>query len=163
MLSENEIKDLLPVLLGNAAALEKSVISSCLSLAERKDAIFLMYHLNKFEQIEVLAGNAEQLTHHDKNGDLHNKIEFLSALMGPGVGDMLNMVATGEEDKNGFFTFFENITKDAFKDNFTDRLIFDVEKKYFCIHVYRENNPVWIQMHITEFININKILQKFGN
>jgi hypothetical protein len=160
MLNPDELKDLLPMLLGNVKALEQSVTATAVSLCERLKVKYLFWHLSDAGEIEVLASeDGKDATHRDKNGEIWPKGEFINALLGPGVGDMLNMFATSEEDKKGFFKFFDDILKESFSREKTTLLLFDLKNRFFCT----SDHSGYKRVKITDFVSVSELLTKFAS
>ena len=154
MLSQEEIKDLLPQLLGNAEALENSVIGSVLNLCDKKGLKFYALELSPADQLEPVGSfDGRDMVRGDESGDFIQR-EFISALL-PGVDSILTIATESEADKENFFVFFEEILKKSFAAAGARVLIFDAKQKIFVVTA---DGATYQPIKITAFVNLPELL-----
>ena len=95
MISNEDLKDLLPMLLSNTDSLEKSVIGSFSNLCDKKQIQYVIYFCNPEKQIEIFKAGS------DKDAilvDDSERQEYINALL-PSIADILSIYSESEEDK----------------------------------------------------------------
>lgn len=152
-----ELKEILPQLLSDTSALEKSIVMSMLNLCETENADFIFF----YESLSV--GEGEATTIHcykreagaDKSAPALplNKIDAFNGLL-PNIGAIMMMNSTSEEDTTAFYSFFESILRDSYKEHEAVNLLFDREKRSFALS---DGRKFW-SIEATKFVNLPKII-----
>jgi len=150
MISNEELKEFLPMLLQNTAALEKSVIGSFANICEKENVNYILYFLNADNNIEIFTANADREA---VTVEKEKEIIFINALL-PSISDILAIYSESEEDKNSFYSFFIDLLKESFRENLVHTLMYDNENKIFAT----SDSNSWRKEKITKFINIEKLI-----
>jgi hypothetical protein len=143
--------------------LENSIVQNLSGYCEQNNFAYTFIVIAPGGNIEVQASkrnNPNFVTHRDpETMEDYNKREFLSAYF-PGLGQVLE--TQSQEDKDGFFEFFEEFIKKSFIKNGGEILLFDSEKKFFALKGPGTNN-VWAAVKITGFIDVISLISKLAN
>jgi hypothetical protein len=150
MISNEELKEFLPMLLQNTAALEKSVIGSFANICEKENVNYILYFLNNENQLEIYTSD---LSREAVNIPKEKTLIYINALL-PSISDILAIYSESEEDKESFYKFFIDLLKDSFKENEVHTLMYDSENKCFAT----SDGASWRKEKITKFIDIEKLI-----
>lgn len=150
MISNEELKEILPMLLSNTAALEKSVQGSFLNLCEKENINYILYFLNPDNEIEIYSANIDREA---TTVEPEKKLIYINALL-PSISDILAVYSESEKDREDFYNFFLDLLKDSFKENEVHTLMFDSSNKIFAT----SDGAGWRKEKITKFIDIEKLI-----
>jgi len=153
-----DLKEILPQLLADTSALEKSIIMSMLNLCEEENADFIFF----YESLPEVEGEATtihcykrtpELAKGDPSIYMANKIDAFNGLL-PNIGAIMMMNGTSEEDTAAFYAFFENILRESYKEHEAVNLLFDREKRAFALS---DGQKFW-PIEATKFVNLPRII-----
>ena len=154
MISNEDLKDLLPMLLSNTDSLEKSVIGSFSNLCERKNIEYVLYFVNADKKIDIFTAGI------DKDAILigdNEYQEYINALL-PSIADILSIYSENEEDKKAFYDFFNNLLLESFEEKEVHTLMYDNQRKIFNT----SDGQGWRKEKVTNFVNIARLLEKMA-
>ena len=154
MISNEELKEILPMLLSNTAALEKSVQGSFLNLCEKENIKYVLYFLNNENELEIYSANEDREATTIKEDQ---KLNYINALL-PSISDILAIYSESEKDRQDFYNFFLDLLKDSFKENEVHTLMFDSTNKIFAT----SDGASWRKEKITKFIDIEKLVMNIA-